>query len=434
MMNTEWLFVGGIAALWGQVKGILDRLRAVAMIRATISGNAALAVRAYAQRHWWAAPASDRYIRSTQSYVRPLKGMADVAFEVSAKQPMIFFARCWPVWLGALQHQQGVYPEYDSIVVSALRGTIDLERLIAESLREFHGQSTGGQRYQLRRVFGRGSGRGGEGVSPNGRAYNGPTDSDALMLQHAAKVIGWQRNEVGPDRPRSPLASLTLGNTLQEALEEFRHWLESREWFQRRQVPWRRGWLLHGRPGTGKTSFVRALAQEFDLPVWSFDLSTLSNEELIENWQEMQAQAPCIALIEDIDGVFHGRENVLRSAVGGGSTLTFDCVLNCLSGIQTADGVFTVVTTNRLELVDDALGRSTASGDASRPGRLDRVIEVPMMQQREAYALVKRILADWPAVADEMLDSLPPDLTAAQLTERCVARALDLFWRAQAAR
>lgn len=80
-----------------------------------------------------------------------------------------------------------------------------------------------------------------------------------------------------------------------------------------------------------------------------------------------------IALIEDIDGVFHGRQNVLRGESGQGSRLTFDCVLNCLSGVQTADGVFTVITTNHLELVDPALGRPMASGDASRPGRLDHL-------------------------------------------------------------
>jgi hypothetical protein len=108
----------------------------------------------------------------------------------------------------------------------------------------------------------------------------------------------------------------------------------------------------------------------------------------MKTWTEMQTNTPCIALIEDIDNVFHGRENIVRrpglfpmmplepkegdgdkdkSGRGPmGAFLTFDCLLNCLDGVEKADGIFTIITTNDL-----SRPRSRAAAEA--PRRHDRV-------------------------------------------------------------
>ncbi len=78
-------------------------------------------------------------------------------------------------------------------------------------------------------------------------------------------------------------------------------------------------------------------------------------------WKEV----PCVAMFEDIDAVFHGRRNV---AVASGPSLTFDCLLNCLDGVQRANGLLTFMTTNHLELVDPAIGQPGEIG--SRPDGL----------------------------------------------------------------
>jgi ATPases of the AAA+ class len=256
-------------------------------------------------------------------------------------------------------------------------------------------------------------------VRPGAPVGHNPTPED---LQHE-RVLKWTPNDIGPAVAESPMAAISLPPEVKPAMEEFQKWLASEAWFTQRRVPWRRGWLLHGEPGTGKTSFVRALAQLADLPIFSFDLSSLSNEEMVEKWLNMLESVPCVALMEDIDAVFDGRVNILGEQGGG---LTYDCLLNCISGIQTADGVFLIVTTNNLEKVDPALGIPD-NGKSTRPGRIDRLIELPVLPRECRQEIAERILDEWPEIIPSLLES-SEGYTGAQFTELCVAEALSRFW------
>jgi len=188
-------------------------------------------------------------------------------------------------------------------------------------------------------------------------------------------------------------------------------------------IPWRRGWLLHGAPGTGKTSLVRAIGEDFDLPIFVFHLATLYNNELQAAWQKMLGNAPCIALIEDIDAVFEGREN------RAGGHLTFDCLLNCLDGVERADGVLLIVTTNHLEKLDPALG-VPESHVSSRPGRLDQILELRDLDEDGRRKLCRRILEEWPETWEETVHSGLGE-TGAQFQERCTQLALRRYWSAE---
>jgi SpoVK/Ycf46/Vps4 family AAA+-type ATPase len=167
---------------------------------------------------------------------------------------------------------------------------------------------------------------------------------------------------------------------------------------------------------------------------------------------------PCIALIEDIDNVFHGRENVVRTpglmpllmpakpkegeddkARGPFTPLTFDTLLNCLDGVERADGVFTIITTNDIAKVDPALGQPRRLPDgtvefiSTRPGRIDKAVELTWMEPDDKKTMSARILADYPHEHAKMLAFIEqyPDLkeTPAQFQERCGQVALAAFWR-----
>ena len=204
-------------------------------------------------------------------------------------------------------------------------------------------------------------------------------------------------------------------------VEEVRRWLKSEDWHKARGIPWRRGWLLHGGPGTGKTSLVRAIAEDFDLPVYVFDLATLFNNELQIEWQKMLSCVPCVALFEDIDAVFEGREN----KVGG--HLTFDCLLNCVDGIERTDGVLLVITTNHLDRLDAALG--VPSAQILDPARPDRPrVGTPRLGRHRPPAT----LPTHPSrVAGGVGRNNPPrrGRTGAQFQERCFQLA-KLKWEA----
>ena len=161
------------------------------------------------------------------------------------------------------------------------------------------------------------------------------------------------------------------------------------------------------------------------LPVYSYDLASFSNQEFENEWQRMMNSTPCIALLEDVDAVFDGRENCLGDEGGG---LTFDCLLNCIGGIKDANGVLVFITTNRPECLDDALGKQDDDrGVSTRPGRIDMVVELGVLDETCRRRLAERILADCPDRIDEFV-ALGDGDTGAQFVERCSKTALEHYW------
>lgn len=216
---------------------------------------------------------------------------------------------------------------------------------------------------------------------------------------------------------RRGLGAIVLPGHLVDLAEEIRAWLVDEEWYASHDIPWRMGVLLHGMPGTGKTSFIRAIAEELDLPVHVLHLGQMKDEDLLHHWSEIMNDTPGIVLIEDIDTVFHGRDHV-RGHYGN---LTFDTVLNCVSGVSVARGLLLFVTTNHLDLVDEAL--------RDREGRIDYVIEVGPMGHGERVALARRILQD-DAMADQV--AIESGATSASaFVEACRRRAIAARRRAR---
>ena len=207
-------------------------------------------------------------------------------------------------------------------------------------------------------------------------------------------------------------------------MEEARCWAASRAWYQQREIPWRRGWLLYGPPGTGKSAFTRAIGQDLNLPIYHFDLGSMDNREFMAAWNDALTNTPAIVLIEDIDGVFNGRKNVAVEEGG----LDFSTLLNAISGVQKSDGIFTIVTTNKIETVDEALGVIAPDGMSSRPGRLDRVILMPVLSKAGRDKMAARILANEPQEVRDRLVAEGESDTGAKFQERCSRYALVSYW------
>ncbi len=177
-------------------------------------------------------------------------------------------------------------------------------------------------------------------------------------------------------RPR-PLSTVVLkGDAGERLVADARRFFARETWYAERAVPWRRGYLLYGPTGTGKTSLIRAAASELGLDLALVDLSKrwMDDGEL----RDALATAPRKAAIvlEDIDAAFKGRERG-EAALG----LTFSGLLNALDGLAAQEGRIVFMTTNRKEMLDPAL---------VRPGRADLHLRIGYAGPAEAAALYAR--------------------------------------------
>lgn len=196
-------------------------------------------------------------------------------------------------------------------------------------------------------------------------------------------------------------------------------WLRSRNRCEKAGLPWRRGWLLWGTPGNGKSSAVKNLAIKHGLNLCSLSLASMSDRELSAAWANITHCLPCIVLIEDIDDVLRGRENIRDPEKG----FTFSTLLNCLDGAAAIDGVAVAVTTNDLSAIDSALGRPRDDTHwnqlSTRPGRLDRCIRFDNPDFAGRVEIGKLLLPD--ADARE-LATLHDDVSLVQFQSLCKDR------------
>lgn len=114
------------------------------------------------------------------------------------------------------------------------------------------------------------------------------------------------------------------------------------------------GAILHGLPGTGKTSLVKYLSTKYELPIMIFTLNPeWNNHDLLFMFSNIPSK--CIVLMEDFDNYFDKRQCTMGSDKNY-IKFTFDIILNGLDGVyNTYDKVAFIMTVNDIEKVDDAL-------------------------------------------------------------------------------
>jgi mitochondrial chaperone BCS1 len=199
--------------------------------------------------------------------------------------------------------------------------------------------------------------------------------TDVRLTVHRASHNYW--SEQLKRLPR-PVESVILTHGLMEDLiSDSSNFLSRREWYVQRGIPYRRGYLLHGPPGTGKSSAVVAIASALgmDIAMLSLGDSTLDDNGISELFSSIPVNS--LVLMEDIDCAFLER----KDGDDKRSKVTFSGLLNAIDGVAAGEGRLLFATTNHIERLDPAL---------IRPGRIDRKLYIGYATANQAERLFAR--------------------------------------------
>lgn len=162
-----------------------------------------------------------------------------------------------------------------------------------------------------------------------------------------------------------------------------------------------RGVLLIGPPGTGKTLLARAVAGEAGcsmLVAAGSDFNEMyvgvGSRRVRQLARQAREQAPCIVFIDEFDSLGGRRGRPNRS---GEEEVTLNQLLVEMDGMGANEGVVWMAATNREDMLDPAV---------RRPGRFDRVVEVPLPTAADRLEILRIHAARSPLAPDVDLERL----------------------------
>lgn len=160
-----------------------------------------------------------------------------------------------------------------------------------------------------------------------------------------------------------------IKSTLLKDLEDFNS-CETINWYKKHGIPFKRGYLFYGKPGTGKTSTITAISSYLKRRIYKLSLVTpgLCDDGLASAINTMKKKS--LLVMEDIDSLFGThREKTEQFSV------TFSGFLNAIDGLGDTNGHIFIMTTNHPEKLDPAIRRH---------GRIDLEIEFNSCTKEQA--------------------------------------------------
>lgn len=222
------------------------------------------------------------------------------------------------------------------------------------------------------------------------------------------KIEGWNETEINKIIKMSKKKKYQLDDWIgspevKEECLEIIDFIQQKDRFKETHTLLPKGILLEGSPGTGKTLFAKIIASETDAHFIS-----ISGSEFVELYvgvgasrirklfQEARKKKPSIIFIDEIDAI--GRQRVTHSVSGNEEReQTLNQLLFEMDGFQSNDDIFIMAATNRVDILDKAL---------LRPGRFDRIIQIPLPDHSSRVMILKHYLQSKPVDSSLNLEDI----------------------------
>lgn len=227
-------------------------------------------------------------------------------------------------------------------------------------------------------------------------AYNAETEFKHTSIYSHDSYGNWIK--ISQQRKR-PINSVFMNKgEKQRLLDDVEEFMSAEDWYHSRGIPYKRSYLLHGPPGTGKSSIVKAIAGKYNMNIYIINAENNKANEAA--FVAILGSIPpgSIILFEDIDNMYHGRESV------GNTCLSFKAFINGIDGVGSPEGILLFMTTNHIDKLDPAL---------LRPGRCDLKMEITHCDNQQIADMYESILGY--TINDTFLHTLPRPITPAEL-------------------
>lgn len=197
-------------------------------------------------------------------------------------------------------------------------------------------------------------------------------------------------------REKRPLASVYTNNDISTMLKnDIQSFIDSKKMYMDNNILYKRNYLLYGKPGTGKSSLIFALASEFNYKIKIIDLKSV--RRIPDILQQISNQEKIFYVFEDIDALsttLMEREDKPESnrisekkesprelvADSHSEGLDLSDILNVMDGLYTPEGAICFFTTNHIEKLDKAF---------LRDGRMDCKVEMNDLDNKTANQMIK---------------------------------------------
>jgi SpoVK/Ycf46/Vps4 family AAA+-type ATPase len=175
-------------------------------------------------------------------------------------------------------------------------------------------------------------------------------------------------------------------DTKEDIKRNINDYFELREIYKKNNLPFKRGIICYGQPGTGKTLLGKVIASQIESTfIWVTPSDVETPRDVSDIFEMARNLSPTILFFEDLDFYASIREGNDKSGVLGEFLAQMD-------GFIQNEDIFIIATTNDIKVIEPAL--------KNRPSRFDSLIEFKPMDENLRAKMIKRLLNNYTTKED----------------------------------